>query len=732
MNRLDSIQEQLLQQLNVRSKSLEEIDGLQLFGLNIDAHSSDSKGSVYELLIEKLNAYFKLQRSVKPVSSGSLQQYLTRHCYFSRYVDHTSFKSGYECGLLVGFSEATQHLLLIDQSRRTLRIEDLDSGQIFLGEEASAELTNISPTLLEIYPTFHGEITTVKALFGFILPAIQRDLFGAFALSAILIIFALVSPLITSQVLGDVVPSGDKEWIIATFILSLILAGYKSIFGYLKSIYTARIQNILTIRLEVAITDRVLSYPVPFLESFTTGDLSSRVSAISTIVTSLSSQLLSTSLESLSLIGYGGMMLYLDFELSLILFAYVLVSGIIQSLLIRRQLKLYRKSIPLDASFYDTTLEALNSIAQIRVAGNEPFILNRWYGQLSERLRLDNRAAKLSDWNQAIGSILSTIGLLIIYIFLIVRVLTADNLATAGLSLATFVVFSNAYSGFSGAVFGLISEVDAVFGPLLIDIERALPLLKQKAEVNEFGDQLIQLKGDIKFQNIDFSYPGSSRQLFSSLSFSLLSGRFNAIFGPSGCGKSTILSLILGFYRPCKGSILIDNESLMSLDIDHYRSQIGAVLQQSKLMPGPIRDAISGGLQVNDETIWSVLGKVNMANEVRAMPMGLDTMLSEDCSVISGGQKQRLCIARALLTSPQLLLEDESTSALDVRSQSIVVDNLRSEGITRVVVAHRLATVRCCDHMIVLNSTGQIEAQGTFDECLRESPYLRKVVEQQA
>ena len=589
--------EEILTQLMQRSQSLEEVDE----DLSLAFRADDNRLQLQQLIYE-LNRCYGLSRPVQDVSY-SFYDSLRLNSYIPHALDELIVDKNYQSGIIVGFDKSRNSFILFDTTKRTLRLVDFSTGEQLSGMDAHVRLKNAEAEFFEVYPVFGDDITSVKKLFGFIFPSIRSDLFGAFALSGILIIFALVSPIITSRVLGDVVPSGDYAWIIATFVISLILAVYKSLFGYLQAFYTSRLSNILSVRLEVALTDRVLSYSVPFLESFSTGDLSSRVSAISSIVISLSSQLFSSSLKSLSLIGYGGMMLYLDSELSFILFVYVLISAIVQTLLIRRQLKIYRLSIPLDAKFYDSTLEVVNSISQIRVSGNEPYFLYRWYQQLVERLRLDNRASILSDWNQAIGSLLNTLGMLIIYVVLISRVLGADNLSSAGLSLATFVVFTNAYSGFSSSIFGLISEIDSVFGPLLIDIERALPLLRQKPEKSEFGNNKLSIKGLIKFSNVGYAYPSSTNPLFSNLNFELQPNKFNVIFGPSGCGKSTLISIILGFFAPSEGLITIDGEALKSLDIEHYRSQIGAVLQQSKLMPGPIRDAISGGL-----SFWGFLG----------------------------------------------------------------------------------------------------------------------------
>ena len=599
------------------------------------------------------------------------------------------------------------------------------STQTFKALEDVLQLTEAAG--FELYPLIPESANTVKTLFDFVLPSILPDLYRSVALSVLLIVFSLVSPLITGQVIGDVVPSGDMQWVASTFVIGVILALYQSSFSYLKSFYTSRIEILLNLRLDAALYRRILSLPVSFIDQYSTGDLSSRIGSISSIIKTITGQCLTTLLGSLSLIGYAGMMLYLDQGLSIPLFAYVFISSIIQVLLVRRQLKLYKKSIPLNADNYDLTIETLSSISQIRVSGNEPFFLQRWYMSLMNVLRLDMEAARMSDWNGAISSVLNTLGTIIIYVVLIKRLLGAADISEAAVSVSTFVVFTNAYSGFSNALFTLVGLVNSVTGTLLVEIERALPLLKQEAEASaSFGSVRQPLNGLVEFKSVSFAYPKiTGTPLFEDLSFTLKPGKFNVLFGPSGSGKSTILSMILGFVIPQSGSILIDGTPLNSLDIRHFRSQIGAVLQSSDLTPGPIKDAVTGGLEIPEEEIWNTLQLVNIAEEVAQMPMKLQTILSEGSTVISGGQRQRLCIARALMHNPRMLLEDEATSALDAYSQSVIIRNLRERSITRIVVAHRLATVRDCDHMVVINA-GRVEATGSFSECLASSTFLRE------
>ena len=230
----------------------------------------------------------------------------------------------------------------------------------------------------------------------------------------------------------------------------------------------------------------------------------------------------------------------------------------------------------------------------------------------------------------------------------------------------------------------------------------------------------------LELENVTKIYPNGTKAV-NETSLSISEGELMVFVGPSGCGKSTLFNLILRFYEPLSGSILVDGSPVDQLYIRSYRRLFGVILQKPTLQAGSIRDALSCGIEYADDEIWDALEFANAKVEVEAMPMKLETMLSEGASNVSGGQRQRLAIARAILRKPQILIEDEATSALDNTSQAIISKNLLDAGITRIVVAHRVSAIADCDHMIVLKD-GVIEAEGTFDQVKKTSPYLKSVL----
>jgi ATP-binding cassette subfamily C protein len=207
------------------------------------------------------------------------------------------------------------------------------------------------------------------------------------------------------------------------------------------------------------------------------------------------------------------------------------------------------------------------------------------------------------------------------------------------------------------------------------------------------------------------------------LTLSIKPGESVAIVGPSGSGKSTLLRLLLGFETPTNGVVLYDGRDMRNLDVLAVRRQLGVVLQDSALDSGQIRKNVSGPRRMRDSEIWEVLEAAAVADDIRAMPMRLETPLTFGGGGISGGQRQRLLIARALATQPRILVLDEATSALDNRAQATISANLDAMGITRIIVAHRLSTIRNADRIIVLDG-GRIAQEGSFDELVNDESGL--------
>jgi len=682
-------------------------------------------GDQGEQLIQVLRSLFSLP--YQPIHErDSLEELLEANGLHYRPAVLNANKADYQQVPAIASRKEDRSLVVIDPTK-SLRIYELNQGE-WMKTSYSSIAQQLEPTIYEIYPVFPSELKSMRGLLGFVFPAIWPELWKATGIAAGLILFALVSPLLTAQVLGEVVPSGDKGWIVSTFVISVLIAVYQASFTFIQSFYLIRLGERLNLRVQVPLFNRILSYPIEFLDQHSVGDLSSRASALNAVIAGMSSSTLQAVIGSLSLIGYAGLMIHYDASLSLYALAVIAVSGVIEIAYARRSLRFERRYLEADAETYEETLQLLGAISQIRTRAAEPYILRRWYERLRTISSLQFSIHKWGDYSAITSRSMMAVGSTVIYLALILRMLGSGSNAEFSIAISTFIIFTQAYSKFSSQAIQIVNLFNQVLGSIWMQWKRALPLLQQPAENGMLGRRLKhQVQGAIEFRNVDFTYPGAERSVLNDVNFTLLPGKFNVIFGESGCGKSTILSLIIRFYELNAGKILFDGKELVDLDIRYLRKQVGAILQSPSLPPGSIKEAVTSGLAVDESLIWDALEKVNLVEEVQNLPMQLETVLSEGASNISGGQRQRLCIARALLNKPKLILEDEATSALDNASQAIVSASLRSEGITRVVVAHRLSAIRDCDHMVVIHNK-TVECEGSFDYCSQHSPYLQSVL----
>jgi ABC-type bacteriocin/lantibiotic exporter with double-glycine peptidase domain len=218
--------------------------------------------------------------------------------------------------------------------------------------------------------------------------------------------------------------------------------------------------------------------------------------------------------------------------------------------------------------------------------------------------------------------------------------------------------------------------------------------------------------------------------VLEGLSFRLRPGELLAIAGTSGSGKSTLLRLLLGFETPTSGAIYYSGQDLAGLDLRELRRQLGVVLQDGRLMPGTIFDNVSASKNLSREEVWAALENAALAEDVRRMPMGLETVIGLGAESLSGGQRQRLLIARAIASKPRILFFDEATSELDNTTQAAVAEGLAKLDVTRVVIAHRLSTIRHADRVLVLDR-GRIVQEGTFESLMEEDGVFRSLAERQ-
>ena len=295
---------------------------------------------------------------------------------------------------------------------------------------------------------------------------------------------------------------------------------------------------------------------------------------------------------------------------------------------------------------------------------------------------------------------------------------------------ADYFAFNNAYGMVSGAFMSLsgIAVSVAQIRPIL---DMASPIMEAVPEISEDKEIVEKLSGGIELNNITFRYKEDMPAVLDDLSLKIKPGQYVAIVGKTGCGKSTLMRIMLGFETPQKGAVYYDGKDLKRLDLKSLRSRIGAVMQDGKLFQGDIySNIVISAPQLSLEEAWEAAELSGMAEDINNMPMGMFTVISEGQGGVSGGQRQRLMIARAIAPKPKILMFDEATSALDNITQKKVSDSLNSLRCTRVVIAHRLSTIKHCDRIIVLDK-GKIIEDGTYNELIEKGGYFADLVARQ-
>ena len=250
-------------------------------------------------------------------------------------------------------------------------------------------------------------------------------------------------------------------------------------------------------------------------------------------------------------------------------------------------------------------------------------------------------------------------------------------------------------------------------------LERARPILNTPPEVFPQARDPGPLSGRLEVDRVSYRYNPELPLALDRVSLRMEPGEFVALVGASGCGKSTLIRLLLGFASPEEGVIRYDDQNLSGLRITAVRRQIGTVMQNSGIFSGSILETIAGSAIISLEQAWEAAELVGLADDIKAMPMGMQTMVPEGGGTFSGGQRQRLAIARALVRKPKILIFDEATSALDNRTQAIVTQSLEALAVSRLVVAHRLSTIVHADRIVAFDN-GRVVQNGTFDELLAD------------
>ena len=561
----------------------------------------------------------------------------------------------------------------------------------------------------------------IHDLIRFILGTLSRAdfvLIGASTLAITLI--GMISPKLNNLLFSTVIESGSYQLLFAITVFMICVMVSNLLINGVKSLIMARINTKMNISVQAATMSRVMSLPAKFFKNYGSGELSARAQYINSLCNMLVSTILSTGLTSIFSLAYISQIFVYAPALvvpSLIITLATVTFSVISAF---AQMIISKKSMEISSKESGMSYALISGVQKIKLSGAEKRAFARWGNLFAEGARLSYDPPMFIKINAVISSAISLVGTLVMYYFAV----------SSGVSVADYYAFNTAYGMVSGAFMSLagIALTIAQIKPIM---DMVKPILQAVPEISEGKQVITRLLGGIELNNVSFRYNENMPLVVDDMSLKIRPGQYVAIVGATGCGKSTLMRLMLGFETPQKGAVYFDGKDISSVDLKSLRRNIGVVMQNGKLFSGDIFSniTISAPWLTMDEA-WNAAELSGIAEDIRRMPMGMHTIISEGSGGVSGGQRQRLMIARAIAPKPKILMFDEATSALDNLTQKTVSESLDRLKCTRIVIAHRLSTIKQCDRIIVLDK-GKIIEDGTYNELIQNGGFFAELVARQ-
>ncbi len=519
---------------------------------------------------------------------------------------------------------------------------------------------------------------------------------------------------------GVVVPSGQTSLVAPIAALLLGVAVSTVLIGACRNLVMQRVSLKMQVSSESATFARLMMLPASFFREYSSGDLASRVSQVTMLTQQMTSLFLGSGLSwVLSLVYLGQIAVYasgLMVPALLVVFVQAAFTLVATQVAARYE----RSTMESSAKLSGTVTALLGGIQKIKLAGAEDRAFAKWAHGYADYARNAYNRPVLVRAMTAVGGLIGVVGGIVIYYYA----------GVSDMSVADYMSFNVAYGQMSGAIMALVGVASQVaqIGPML---EMVAPILEAEPEVASDKPSVGTLTGGIEVSGVSFSYEEGSPEVLRNLSFKVRPGEYVALVGKSGCGKSTILRLLLGFEKPSRGTIFYGPHDVSKVDLRSLRSSIGVVMQDGRLFMGDLASNITiANPTATLDDAWEAAELAGIADDIRKMPMGMQTLVTEGGGGISGGQRQRIMIARAICGNRRILMFDEATSALDNVAQRHVSDSLEGLRCTRIVIAHRLSTVRHCDRILVVDE-GHIAEEGTYDELIERGGLFAELVARQ-
>ena len=525
----------------------------------------------------------------------------------------------------------------------------------------------------------------------------------------------------TVRVLTSEVADSQSSSLLAAIGVSLLCTVLAvQIIGTVEGSLIRKIKIKTSLTVHSALMMRILNLPVRLIENISTGELAGISPAVDELCELLITSTAGTGLTALASLLYIVQIFFITPDLGLpsllillITIAFGILSAVIQS-------KAHTRQTELSANESKTRYSIINGIQKIKLSGAEKRFFARWLGEYAQSRQQTFSPPFMIRLNGVITLAISLFANIMLYF------LASNN----GIAAPDYIAFTVAFGTVLGAVKTMSDSFLAV-GKVNPTLKMLDGFLQAVPETSGDRETVSDITGGIELNNVYFRYSPNSPYILNNISLKIRPKEYIGIVGKTGCGKSTLIKILLGLNVPERGAVYYGGKDLNALDLSTLRSKIGTVMQNGELFQGTIFENITiSAPKANLDDAWEAAETAGIADDIRAMPMGMQTLVSRGQGGISGGQRQRILIARAIVGKPKILIFDEATSALDNITQKQVSDALDKMGCTRIVIAHRLSTIHHCHRILVLDK-GSIAEDGSYEQLIARGGIFAELVKRQ-
>ena len=608
------------------------------------------------------------------------------------------------------------HFVVFDRvaSDRVHIVDPAHGARILSFEDASRYFTGVA-LIFEKRETFEPG-KKARPLYRYLARTLREsgDLGRVIAMSLVLQLCGLVLPLINGRLVDRVLPHADQHLLVVMIVGLVTVLAFEFLAMFARANLLVNLRTRLDAQMTTGFLDHMLALPYAFFQRRPAGDLLMRLNSNEQIREMLTSSVLSTAIDGFLVVVYLVLLLAMSPVIAGVTFLLVAIEAAVVIALRRTQLQLMTSAQVKQAEAESCLVEILQGIETLKATGTEGRAAQRWSNLFVDVMNISMKRGRVSSWQDGLLHVVKTLSPFILLIVGTIEVM--QGRMTLGVMMSVM-AFAN---GFITPISNLVGTAQQ-FQLVGVYLERIEDVFATPREQTRTDLRVAPpLRGSIQLDDVCFQYSAKAPLVVKNVSLRVEPGETVAIVGRSGSGKSTLASLLCGLYVPTAGRIRYDGMDISELDLPSLRRQVGVVIQSPYIFGTSVRHNITMGDSSTDlARVEEAARLARIHDEIMTMPMGYDTPLVAGGASLSGGQCQRIALARALVARPPIVLLDEATSALDNVTESEVHENLDALGCTRVIIAHRLSTIRRADLILVMEE-GELVEQGTHDELLAE------------